>query len=501
MPTDVIPELASLPSAGTDDAVTEASAPRRAAERWSAFAAVALAAFYLVSSLHISAHRLLWIDEVLTAMTTRLPGCAAIWRAFARGADGLPPTYFMLLRPFDALFRHSDFGLRVPSALAMTAGMLLIFDCARRLSNGLHGLIALSVLTCSFLPYYGHEARSYALYFMLAALALWIWSYDTKDSWPAAVAFGAVLLLALGMHYYAVLCLVPYAALELANWKPGRLPSRKLVAGTIGVLAAIAMLWTPIQAGRRLYPANYLARPSLEVLRTTFADLFPDSLLLLAILMLWIAWMARQRDGSSLPAMQPAERLGWFFFLIPIAGYLLAQLAHAFQLRYVICALPGIAVAFACWVWRHFQRAAYVSAGVLLVLAGWGAAKQASALRHPESGYYSPLRDINATEAVWLSEGKRYFAVSNPSRYLEALYYSPHPDRYVYFFLDYKGQHEMRTLGLYYPMHFWQLDDLRQHAPEAALILPTSHIVGAVRQAGMQVEMRTSGAVDFDYLH
>ena len=491
--------LLERPVTGNDAAASEVLAPARAVERWSLFAALALAAFYLAGSLYISAHRLLWIDEVLTAMTTRLPGSTAIWRAFARGADGLPPTYFMLMRPFDALFRHSDFGLRVPSALAMIAGMLLTFDCARRLTNGLHGLIALSVLTCSFLPYYGHEARSYALYFMLAALALWIWSYDTKNSWPAAIAFGGVLLLALGMHYYAVLCLVPYAVLELANWKPQ--PSRKLVAGSIAVLAAIAILWTPIQAGRRFYPANYLTRPSLELLRTSFADLFPDSLLLLAIVMVWIALVAGKRRRAPLAPMQPAERLGWFFFLIPIAGYVLAQVAHAFQLRYLIAALPGIAVAFSCWLWRHFQRAAYISLGVLLILAGWGLAKQVYAVRHPEAGYYSPVREINATETVWLNQGKRYFVVTNPSRYLEALYYSPHPDRYVYFFLDYAGQHEMRTLGLYYPMHFWTLQDLKQHAPEVALIMPTSHVVGAVRQAGMQVDSQTSGALDFDYLH
>jgi hypothetical protein len=407
----------------------EASAAPRAVERWSLFAAFALVAFYLASSLYISAHRLLWIDEVLTAMTTRLPGCTAIWRAFARGADGLPPTYFMLMRPFDALFRHSDFGLRVPSALAMIAGMLLTFDCARRLTNGLHGLIALSVLTCSFLPYYGHEARSYALYFMLAALALWIWSYDTKNRWPAAVAFGGVLLLALGTHYYAVLCLVPYAVLELANWKPGR-PSRKLAAGSIAVLSAIAILWTPIEAGRRFYPANYLTRPSLEVLRTTFADLFPDSLLLLAIVVVWIALLAGKRRRAPLAPMQPAERLGWFFFLIPIAGYVLAQVAHAFQLRYLIAALPGIAVAFSCWLWRHFQRAAHVSLGVLLILAGWGLAKQVSAVRHPSPLLLACARDqrngnrlaergqalLRGFQSQPLSGGAVLFAASGPLR-------------------------------------------------------------------------------------
>ena len=492
--------------AAPEESLSPASRPAAdKANAWCYVAAAALAVFYLGTSLYIASHRPLWIDEVLTAMTTRLPGYAAIWRAFARGADGLPPTYFMLMRPFDALFRHSDFGLRVPSALAMTAGMLLTFDCARRLSDALHGLIAFAVLTCSFLPYYGHEARSYAFYFLLAALALWIWTCDQKNSWPAAIAFGLVMLLALTMHYYAVLCLVPYAMFELANWKRGRLPSRKLAAGVIGVLCAIAMLRTAIEAGRRFYPANYLTHPSLDILRTTFADLFPDALFLMGIIMVWIAWVARNRAPRPLPGMQAGERLGWFFFLIPAAGYLLAQVAHAFQLRYLIATLPGIAVAFACCLWRHFGRgrgrARYLSLGVLLILAGWGVARQVYATRNPESGYYSPVREISSMEGSWMAEGKQYFVVSNPSRYLEALYYSRRPGQYVYFFLDYAGQHEMRTLGVYYPMHFWTLEDLKQHAPETALIMPDSRIVAAIRQAGMQVATRSPAPVNVDYLH
>ena len=294
---------------------------------------------------------------------------------------------------------------------------------------------------------------------------------------------------------------MPFALLEVAGWKPGRLPSRKLVAGVIGLLAAIAMLWTPIQAGRRFYPANYLARPSLDALRTNFADLFPDSLLLLAIIAVWIAWMARKRTMASVPAMNAGERLGWFFFVIPVAGYALAQIAHALQLRYLIAALPGIAVAFACCVWRHFHGARYVSLGILVILGGWGVAKQVKLTRNPDSGYYSPVRQIQSMEAPWMSDGKRYLVVSNPSRYMEALHYSKHPERYVYFYLNHAGQHEMRTLALYYPMQFWTMDDLKHHASESALIMPTWHIAEAIRQAGIQVDMQPSSPVEDAYLH
>ena len=225
---------------------------------WSLVAAVVLAAFYLATSLYISAHRLLWIDEVATVLVTRLPGWTTIWKASTEGGMGEPPTYFMLVRVFDNLFGHSDLAIRVPSALAMTIGMLLTFDCARRLTNGLHGLIAFSVLTCSFLPYYGHEARSYALYFMLAALGLWLWTCTRTDNTASAILFGVVMFLGITMHYYAVLCLVPYAAYEVVTWRPWRLPSRKIVAGLLGVGCAAAMLWLPIQAGRQIYRPGIL---------------------------------------------------------------------------------------------------------------------------------------------------------------------------------------------------------------------------------------------------
>jgi len=47
------------------------------------------------------------------------------------------------------------------------------------------------------------------MYFMLAALAHWIWIHARHDSRLAAVFFGVVVFLGVTMHYYAVLCPVP----------------------------------------------------------------------------------------------------------------------------------------------------------------------------------------------------------------------------------------------------------------------------------------------------
>jgi len=85
--------------------VAQIKQPMKATDTWSIVAAVVLAAFYLATSIYIASHRLLWIDEIVTVLSTRLPGWTTIWKAFAQGASPMPPTYFMAVRIFDNLFR------------------------------------------------------------------------------------------------------------------------------------------------------------------------------------------------------------------------------------------------------------------------------------------------------------------------------------------------------------------------------------------------------------
>src|SRR5437870_9976767 len=125
------------------------------APRWHWSLALLLAGFYVVSSLYVSAHRLLWFDEILTALVSRLPNLRTMWKALSEVAEQTPPLYFLITRTFDQMFRHGDIGLRVPSALALGAGLLVTFDIARRLTDGLYGLIAMSSPATSSVIYYG----------------------------------------------------------------------------------------------------------------------------------------------------------------------------------------------------------------------------------------------------------------------------------------------------------------------------------------------------------
>ena len=218
--------------------------------------------------------------------------------------------------------------------------------------------------------------------------------------------------------------------------------------------------------------------------------------------------------------MQPlpsGEAIGWLFLCIPLVGFLLAEWkTNAFFSRYFISVLPGVAVAFSYWVWRHFRNAPLVSVGIFLLLTGWGMAMQMTVVRHPESIEATGIRQYLELESSLGIEGKRYVVFSNPLLFLEAQYYSNHPEECILLLpSDFTQQVDPRrtspdpylhqrlelNLSQYYPMQFWRIDDLRSHAGQAALIEPGSEILNEMKQAGFSVEMRFSKPLAVVYLH
>lgn len=113
-------------------------------------------------------------------------------------------------------------------------------------------------------------------------------------------------------------------------------------------------------------------------------------------------------------------------------------------------------------------------------------------------------------------EGKRYFVFSNPLLFLEAQYYSNHPEQCILLLppdftpeVDpkrtspdpYLHQRLELNLSQYSPMQFWGIDDLRKHAGEVALIEAPPEILNEVKQAGFNIEMRFSKPLTVGYLH
>ena len=480
---------------------------------WAFLMAAGLALFYLLTSLYISAHRVFWFDELFTVHIARLPSFSVIWSALANGVDALPPPYYLLVRVFDSALGPGDVSARVPSAIALFVGLLLIFDCTRRLADGLHGLIALSVATCSFLPYYGYEARSYAIYFMFGALSFWAWNYNGDRQNLGTFLFGASFFFGVCFHYYFAMCLLPYLLWEMLRWKLGHRPSSDLLAGVAGAVIPVVLLSPFALAFSRKFATGYWNRPTLLELRAIFGQIFPDALFLLALIMLWIVIAGWENRQEPTLAMQSAEATGWLFLLIPFAAFFIAEtLTNAFYSRYFIGIIPGIAVAFAISLYRYFRKAAQVSLGIFVLLAGWGAAQQLTVVRNPEKVEATGIRDFLQMESTLQAEGKHYLVFSSPLLFLEAQHYSAHPDQCVLFLPSdfdkptqngpdpYLHQRLELNLSQYYPMQFWTIEDLRRHEAESALIEPDDKTLQDLHAAGIQAGRRFSTPVPIDYL-
>jgi len=310
--------------------------------------------------------------------------------------------------------------------------------------------------------------------------------------------------------------LVPYAVYEGRRWKPWQRPSAKLIAGIVGVVVPAALLSPLILSFSRKFSSGFWNRPSFTELREIFPQLFPDALLLLVLIVVWIVLAGTNDDDTVAHPMEEGELIGWLFLCIPLVGFALAELGtNAFFSRYFICVLPGVAVAFSCLVWRFFRNDARVSLGIFLLLAGWGAWKQVAVVQNPSLVEATGIREYLRMETSLRAEGKRYMVFSPPLVYSEAQYYSERPDDCILLLPPdfeeqagalqsspdpYLHQRLLLNLSQFYPLQFWQMNNLKAFPREVALIEPTPDVLDALRQTGFKLEVRSSAPLRVVYL-
>ena len=468
---------------------------------WCWSLAFLFAGFYVVSSLYISSRRLLWYDEIYTALTSRQPDVRTMWKLLTEvWWEQIPPLYFLITRIFDQLFRHADIGMRIPSVLGLGAGMLVTFDIARRLTDGLYGLIAMALLSTSFVTYYGYEARPYALCFMLAAMALWLWVVTKDESKTGTAAFGALFLIGTAIHYYFILCLVPFGICAPAQ---GRIFHRKVMAAAVGVMCSLVVLYPQIANSRALVrsPDTTLwALPTIAALQRVYLEFFPVAMIPLVLITVGAVVFGRSRD-RLVTAMSPGERVSWLFLTVPLAAYLLAQLVtHFFYNRYIIGAVPGIAVALTCLFWRHWRESGHLSLALLVVFGGYGVLQQLRTLRgidHIQAfgDHQTRTRQMLALEDTLQREGKTRFAVTFKLLFLEAWYYSKHPEQY-----ESITSHPRDGVTKYIPLHFVSVEEIVANARQTAVIDPGPALAEALERAGLHLKVRFADPLYVVYL-
>ena len=189
----------------------------------------------------------LWFDEAVTAHLLRMD-LVAMLRAIP-GSESTPPLYYVLGWLWTHVFGTGEVGLRSLSAAFGTATIGVVWALGRRLGGDRAGLAAATLVAFNpMLVWFSQEARSYALLALLGALSalLWLRALERPRAAGRALAWGAVAVLALATHYYAVFLVAPQAL-----WLLIRAPGTRARAIAIVLPLASGIALAPLAIDQR----------------------------------------------------------------------------------------------------------------------------------------------------------------------------------------------------------------------------------------------------------
>jgi len=156
----------------------------------------------------------LWTDELVSWWAASAPSLGEVLSR-ASGCMATPPLSFVAEHVSIGMFGGSEWAMRLPSALAGLAAIVLVFVAGWRMFGPAAG--AFSALFLAIHPYhlwFSTDARPYALSILLAAGSTWALSEMLRSWRPGAIA--AYALCAAGLLYTQFVFLPLLAAHALA---------------------------------------------------------------------------------------------------------------------------------------------------------------------------------------------------------------------------------------------------------------------------------------------
>jgi mannosyltransferase len=228
---------APLPAGAHRSAATRA---RALAAWWPLAALVVLAAALRLSTLDLQSF---WYDEAFTPVHVLHPSLWATLRAMVH-TENTPPLWYLIAWADSRAFGTGEIALRWPSTLAGIATVPVAWAIGRELT----GRRAAAIATAAFIAvnplfvWYSQEARAYALFVLLAAVAMLCFLRALQRPTTGRMAiFALSASLALLSHYFAVFLLV-----GMVVWLAWDRTRRRAALPAIGVLALVGVALTAL---------------------------------------------------------------------------------------------------------------------------------------------------------------------------------------------------------------------------------------------------------------
>lgn len=457
--------------------------------------AVALCACLAGLSLAIAARRPFWYDEIITVSIARAPTVKDLLANFRLIYDQTPPLNTLIVRFVCSLLGWTELAARLPSVIFITAGLLLLFQQVKRFANGLSGLAAVSILLVTFLPPYAYEARPYALLFLASLLAVCFWTsardVSLRNYKRNSLFFGLAMMLAVCAHYYAVLLFLPFAADEWRSRGLRRVCSLRLLCGIAGMSLAVVVHLPLILASSQMRRAHFWAFPSLHNLQEAYVTMLLGLIFALVCAVVLLAWLGIKGAGTVVQQSRE-ERLGWFFLVIPIAGYIVAELiTHAFTERYFIPVLAGVGLAAGCYLYRHYRESPNVPLVILLITIPLFLETSITRVRYARTPAISGrMEDSDFVDDMLprLRKEKLFVLVPTRNAELEARYYAADPQ--VIKTVPPGSLSGLPLASGDLDIRYFTMRDIRQHAREIAFIDPPTDLLSNLEKWGFHIHWR-----------
>jgi mannosyltransferase len=325
-------------------------------------------------------HHSFWYDE---AESVRFIGYAFGDLALGtRHDNGSPPFYFLLLKPWAALFGQTESALRALSVVFGVASVPLLFVVARRLAGPAPAVLACWLLAVSpFAVELSNEARTYALVILLGlANVLFFLRWRESRRGADLAGYAVTTFLVCYSHYFAF-------ALPLSQGLTLLLLHRRerLLWRWAGVMVLAGLLWsfwlptfltqlTVREDTQEGWLFQFLGAPVALAVGRTFAWKEAARPLLLAALAVAGVFFALAARGLWALREQPFPAVfltSWF--LMPIVPPFVAALllSPQFMARYATVGLPALLMLVALGLARLGPRLRQAALALVLVASAF----------------------------------------------------------------------------------------------------------------------------------
>ena len=367
-------------------------------------------------ALRLAVPRGIWLDEAISIHQARLSLHDLFLNLY--NGDRQPPLYHLTLWLTIRAFGDGEFAVRLPSLIAGTLVIPVLYELGRELYDRRTGLIAAAFAAVSpVLIWYAQEVRMYefvALFGLLALLTqLRVIRNGSMGNWAAYILATAALLWS---HYFGLLLIgvqqLIFVVVLIHRRRAGQ-PIKPLALGFAYSAAVLAM---------QLVPLAVFAQKQFE---STGAALGSpsgtyDALSFYAVVanMAWALW-GYQPDGTTelLAAMWPLFLLGSLVLLgrggsrqtlllgaaaiAPIVLLLIVALfdRQLFEVRYFLVAVPLLFLLVARLVtgWIRKPRARLLVVGGVMLTLLIGLADQQTNKGNPRLfDFRGAIQDIKA---------------------------------------------------------------------------------------------------------